>query len=107
MFTLQPTQSTTLSDRQESLVNQVIEIALVKLQLRDNKRKICNHHYRDYVQVRSPKYILAFIKRRLHIENDQLVFYGEDRYEPVTWRLETDGDCKKIADYVANRCTSH
>lgn len=107
MFTLQTTQPTILSDSQESLVNQVIEITFAKLQFRDNKRKACNHHHRDYVQVRSPKYVLNFIKKRLSIENNQLVFHGEDRYESVTWRLETDGDCKKIADYVANRCTSY
>ena len=107
MFTLQTAQPTILSDSQESLVNQVIEITLAKLQFRDTKRKTRNYHYCDHLQVRSPKHVLTFVKKHLGIEDNQLVFYGEDRYEPVTWRLETDGDCKKIADYVANRCTSY
>ena len=45
--------------------------------------------------------VTRFIGKRLQLDEDTLIFKGENRYEPENWSLETQ--YKKIIDYCVQK----
>lgn len=99
----------TFSNLQQEIFDALIECIDELISKRKNRYSKLKFHTTDHLSIRNKSVIDRFINRNLIIDSQEepLKFKGMSYYQPIIWTLKSTDDCKRVAHYIVDKCTSY